>query len=522
MPAVPTITITDAGRAALVNADHDGTKAVKITTCGVTATAIVPDPAMTALPGEIKRIGTVSGGVVAADTIHLVVRDEAAESYTVRSLALYLADGTLFALYGQADPLLIKTERSMFLLETDITFPDVRAALIQFGDANFSNPPATTERQGVVELATDEETIAGRDATRAVYPRGLLAAFTAWMDARLGVGSPTAFTKTLLASASAMAARATLGLGNSAVLNIGHGNGVDADTLDGQHGSWFTDIIGRLGYTPIQQGGGAGQGASKVQIGWGGTRLKAQVDGADQGNIVFDKDIADVWRGSNDGSGSGMDSDLLDGQQGSWYADIKARLGYNPANKAGEAFEGSVETGGDFVLNRTTNPWGYIIRPNVPGYKYLSLATTGAGLLDQVNINTALCTRAGSVMWDAANDGAGSGLDADVFHGFTIEAFLRDLGTSFGTNGYIRFSNGLIVQWGTVAGTFPGNTDIAIVLPMAFPRAILTLVGANSDVVAQPNAVVGFNYSPPPGPGSFYFRTNVGGQNRINYLAVGW
>jgi hypothetical protein len=29
-----------------------------------------------------------------------------------------------------------------------------------------------------------------------------------------------------------------------------------------------------------------------------------------------------LWRSDNDGAGSGLDADLLDGQQGSWYADI--------------------------------------------------------------------------------------------------------------------------------------------------------------------------------------------------------
>ncbi|TXM68206.1 hypothetical protein [Methylobacterium sp. WL120] len=40
-----------------------------------------------------------------------------------------------------------------------------------------------------------------------------------------------------------------------------------------------------LGFTPVQQGGGNGQGVNKIYLGWDGGSLKVQVDGADQGKI---------------------------------------------------------------------------------------------------------------------------------------------------------------------------------------------------------------------------------------------
>ena len=46
-----------------------------------------------------------------------------------------------------------------------------------------------------------------------------------------------------------------------------------------------------LGFTPVQQGGGAGQLSNKVYIGWSGSELKAQVDAFDQGAIAFKSDI---------------------------------------------------------------------------------------------------------------------------------------------------------------------------------------------------------------------------------------
>ena len=42
-----------------------------------------------------------------------------------------------------------------------------------------------------------------------------------------------------------------------------------------------------LGFTPIQQGGGIGQGTNKVYIGWSGSGLKCTVDQTDIGTFSF-------------------------------------------------------------------------------------------------------------------------------------------------------------------------------------------------------------------------------------------
>lgn len=70
----------------------------------------------------------------------------------------------------------------------------------------------------------------------------------------------------------------------------GAGSGLDADLLDGQSSAYYTDIVARLGYTPVN---------------------------------VTDYEDADVLAKVKnvDGAGSGLDSDLLDGQNGSFYLD---------------------------------------------------------------------------------------------------------------------------------------------------------------------------------------------------------
>ncbi|ACF50594.1 tail fiber domain-containing protein [Stenotrophomonas maltophilia] len=227
--------ITDAGFAKLVNPPNTGTNAVLITQIGLTSTAFVPSAGLTLLPGEIKRVASFGGQAVGDDTVHVTIRDDSATAYTLRGFGLYLADGTLFASYGQADPIMEKSAASMLLLATDTRFTEVDTTLIQFGDAGFIYPPATTEVVGVVELATTTEAEDAADTQRAVTPRGL----RAFTDKRFGGPAPTALAKTLLAASSTAAARTALELKSAALKDTGHGNGLDADTLDGKHASAF-------------------------------------------------------------------------------------------------------------------------------------------------------------------------------------------------------------------------------------------------------------------------------------------
>lgn len=229
------ITVTDAGHAALVNADNTGTAPVLVAEIGVTDQAIDrPSTALT-LPGELKRLATFAGVAVAADTVHVTIRDDSTDVYSLRGFGLYLADGTLFALYGQADPILEKSAQAMLLLAADVRFVQIDATNLAFGDTDWANPPATTGGQGVIELATDAEALAGVDAQRGLVP----AALKHVLDTRFGAGAPSAFVKGLLNLATAALFRAALEIKSAALKDEGAGNGLDADKLDGQHGVYY-------------------------------------------------------------------------------------------------------------------------------------------------------------------------------------------------------------------------------------------------------------------------------------------
>ena len=165
------LVVTNAGLDALVNAQNGNTEAVQVTQIGLTSQAFDPAPTLSAIPGEFKRIGSVAGQVVAADMIHMTAQDNSADTYDLRGIGLYLSDGTLFAAYGQADPIFTKVSIALFLLALNVRFSGNIAEAINFGDASFLNPPATEMVRGVAELATQAEVDAGEDDERIITPK---------------------------------------------------------------------------------------------------------------------------------------------------------------------------------------------------------------------------------------------------------------------------------------------------------------------------------------------------------------
>ncbi|MBO9500756.1 tail fiber protein [Brevundimonas sp. A19_0] len=188
MPGLP-ITITDAGRAALINAQNTGTNALTIHEIALTSSNMegANFAAMTALPTELKRLTTFSGDVVAADTLHLTIRDESIQSYSMRGFGLILSDGTLFAVYGQAAPIVQKSTASIMLLAVDVVLASLTTAMIEFGNTDFINPPATVDQAGVIKIATQPEVDAGARSDVAVPPSRLKVLLTALLGTKADV-----------------------------------------------------------------------------------------------------------------------------------------------------------------------------------------------------------------------------------------------------------------------------------------------------------------------------------------------
>lgn len=154
------------------------------------------------------------------------------------------------------------------------------------------------------------------------------------------------------------------------------------------------------------------------------------------------------------GAGSGVDADKLDGQHGAYYANIAARLGYTPLNKAGDTM------GGPLVLAGDPGADSHAARK-----AYVDGLVTADALLDKIK----------------TVDGNGSGLDADTVRGH-VPLWIVDSGGN-GTAGFDVRSDGRIECWGVVAVS--ANNSATWSLPVqhtawVVPAAIHTVADNNT------------------------------------------
>jgi hypothetical protein len=146
-----------------------------------------------------------------------------------------------------------------------------------------------------------------------------------------------------------------------------------------------------------------------------------------------------VWGPDNDGAGSGLDADLLDGLDSSYFVNIPARLGYVPVNKAGDTFTGLVSIQGvglaagircyNTVANRD-----YRVIQKDDGSLQITDETDGVVRFAITSSGT-IYHGTTDLMWHSGNDGAGSGLDADLLDGRQASDFALLSGAQFQGNG---------------------------------------------------------------------------------------
>jgi len=157
-----------------------------------------------------------------------------------------------------------------------------------------------------------------------------------------------------------------------------------------------------------------------------------------------------VWHAGNDGSGSGLDADLLDGQQGSYYqpastAITTANIGSQSVSSANNIDgRGFVNTGSNSAMNADTIDSNGISYYTSGVTNFSGNAADGALYSQQYSTSwqhqIAGDYRSGQIairgknngawqpwnkVWTAGNDGSGSGLDADLLDGVQGASFLR-------------------------------------------------------------------------------------------------
>ena len=318
--------------------------------------------------------------------------------------------------------------------------------------------------------------------------------------------------------------------------NDGSGSGLDADLLDGQHGSYYApashshsltlsgDVSGsgsvsgtisvtvnndshsHSNYMPVSRSASQSSDSfgtyilSKDDGGFVGSKPPGSHNGVGMmtlhthtGNYYSQLALdtsqnqlwlrsanntstfggwTEIWASNNDGSGSGLDADLLDGQDGSYYAAASHSHPYLPLSggtvtgatslRAGgthlgnhefasasgtstgyadagiEIREGAYGSTASYSAPRLAFHWGGVVASNI------SIDTAGA-ILIRNNPGTAyenlkannFYANGTNIVWNAGNDGSGSGLDADLLDGLHASSFYR----SDNPSGYITASH---------------------------------------------------------------------------------
>jgi hypothetical protein len=249
--------------------------------------------------------------------------------------------------------------------------------------------------------------------------------------------------------------RSTNGSGTTAwtriwnATNDGSGSGLDADLLDGLNattantgstivardssgnfsagtitatlsGSASSLALSSATISSSSWAGGSGYHGYTYSGGnfrFGFSSTSGVVDVYADGNFYATDSSHLVWHAGNDGSGSGLDADLLDGLNSSSFVrtDSRSAISINSRGTSYTASSLELYTGDNTPPGLSFHRGGYsavnLYESN--GYLYQERWAGGGGLI-----------------WHSGNDGSGSGLDADLLDGINSSAFLYDKGNS--------------------------------------------------------------------------------------------
>lgn len=225
----------------------------------------------------------------------------------------------------------------------------------------------------------------------------------------------------------------------------------------------------------IIRAAGVNSSLSIVQAGTGNIDISGGTNFTRSGNTI--------WHAGNDGTGSGLDADLIDGLNSTSFLRTDTSNYYFLSNGITSFYNTDGATAATTsgsqasleVHQNTLNADAFMTFHVSGDYAtYFGLDGTTNDLFVGGWSKGANKYR----IWHAGNDGTGSGLDADTVDGLHASSFVTDTGKSLATNGYQKLSTGLIIQWGTIATT-SGTT---VTYPITFPTACTAVVlsGANS------------------------------------------
>ena len=444
--------------------------------------------------GNITLSGTVDGRDIATDGTKLDGIESGAEVNTVTSVngqtgAVTVAGSTDLSYTASTRVLASSTG-------TDVTLPEVVAA----GDSGLMTGADKTKLNGI---AAGAEVNVGTDLSYALLTRTLSSSTGADVSLPLATGSNDGLiTSSNLTKLNGIETGATADQTAAEILTEiktvdGSGSGLDADLLDGVEGSNYlrSDISDTTnGNITISSNGpqlifSESDTTTGARLIVSGGDLYIQAGASGSGNSTSSGDIritgynADninaftvksggsdntIWHAGNDGSGSGLDADTLDGIEGGNFlrsnvTDIATgaiqwvgTLDTFDAPGSGEGV--GTDTATDVAIALGT---GHRIAGYASGYirsllewNTGSAITIGQGatsMITEINLmpgaNGAAKVNSNTI-WHAGNDGSGSGLDADTIDGINslnigrrvVQTANGSTGTENGANTWVKIA----------------------------------------------------------------------------------
>lgn len=447
-----TLTVTNAGRAEIVNATNTGTLPVEITEIALGTGKWLPDATATALNTEFKRINTIGGVAVADDTISITIADFSTDAYTLGEFGLYTNTGVLFAIHSTDAALGItdKAAGARLLITADAVFSSIAPGSITVSGTVVVNPPASETVAGVLKLATQAMADAGLDDGTAITPLKLAAIITAAnIKARYESNANTnALTDALLAKLNAIESGATAdqtageiktayesntntnALTDALLTKLtGIESGATADQTAGEiktayesntNTNALTDaLLAKL--TGIESGATADQTAGEIKTAYESNAntnaltdaLLTKLIGIETG-ATADQTAAEILALllTVDGPASGVNSDLLDSQHGSFYQNAgNLNAGILPAARFSDVAHGA-RAGGTLHSLATTTAHGF-------------MSSSDKSKLNGIENNAKDDQTAAEILALLLTvDGPASGLDADLFRGQTPDELI--------------------------------------------------------------------------------------------------
>ena len=277
-----------------------------------------------------------------------------------------------------------------------------------------------------------------------------------------------------------------------------------------------------------------GKTSDQIQIGQGGTSLISSINflPGTGGNSAVKINSNTVWNAGNDGSGSGLDADLLDGQQGTYYA-VRDQIrslgtpaftnGTNPNITTAQVMDEIDSDGGfDSYSSVFKTSWSYAGNYNLTdagrftetagsswitwtdnssdstrgNITALAIAPNTGGSYGKVfiyNDQGSGYSPGWREVWTSTSDGSGSGLDADLLDGNHASAFLTSESDTLSTvlargntttTGATFYGNGIIAQVSSGAGGFHSNGYI-VGVASSYGKPAMYLHGNGFTVTSQ-------------------------------------